>query len=151
MKKANIYVSIVILMFAGFYAYLTTKLPERNLPNTLGIDFMPWLLVSILSLLSIWLLLQNVLNKSRETFDPKVSIKEGLGVLLLTVLVYAYVKAMELFGFVWITPIFLGLLMVITGSRKWKEIVVVSIVSSLCIYVFFQKIFIVILPSGRVF
>ena len=151
MKKANIYVSIVILMFAGFYAYLTTNLPERNLPNTLGIDFMPWLLVSILSLLSIWLLLQNVLNKSRENFDPKLSIKEGLGVLLLTVLVYAYVKAMELFGFVWITPIFLGLLMVITGSRKWKEIVVVSIVSSLCIYVFFQKIFIVILPSGRVF
>ena len=138
-------------MFAGFYAYLTTKLPERNLPNTLGIDFMPWLLVSVLTILSIWLLLQNVLNKSRENFDPRLSIKEGLGVLLLTVLVYAYVKAMELFGFVWVTPIFLGLLMVITGSRKWKEIVVVSVVSSLCIYVFFQKIFIVILPSGSVF
>lgn len=151
MKKANIYVSIVILMFAGFYAYFTTQLPERNLPNTLGIDFMPWLLVSILTILSIWLLLQNVMNKSRENFDPRLSIKEGLGVILLTVLVYAYVKAMELFGFVWITPIFLGLLMVITGSRKWKEIVVVSILSSLCIYVFFQKIFIVILPSGKIF
>ena len=143
--------SIALMMFAGFYAFLTTQLPARNLPNTLGIDFMPWLLVSILTLLSLWLLIQNVLGKHRETFDPKVSIKEGVGVILLTVLVYAYVKAMEMFGFVWITPIFLGLLMVITGSRKWKEIVVVSIVSSLCIYVFFQKIFIVILPSGKVF
>ena len=151
MKKANICVSIVILMFAGFYAYLTTQLPARNLPNTLGIDFMPWLLVSVLSLLSIWLLLQNVLNKSRENFDPKLSIREGLGVILLTVLVYAYVKAIEWFGFLWVTPIFLGLLMGITGSRKWKEIVVVSIVSSLCIYVFFQKIFLVILPSGKIF
>ena len=46
---------------------------------------------------------------------------------------------------------FLGLLMVIAGSRKWKEIIVVSIVSSLCIYVFFQKIFVVILPSGKIF
>ena len=119
MKKANICVSVVMLMFAGFYAYFTTKLPDRNLPNTLSIDFMPWLLVSILALLSIWLFLQNVLNKSRETFDPKLSIKEGSGVILLTVLVYVYVKAMELFGFVWVTPIFLGLLMVITGSRKW--------------------------------
>ena len=151
MKKANICLSIVILMFAGFYAYLTTQLPARNLPNTLGLDFMPWLLVSILSLLSVWLLLQNVLNKSQETFDPRLSIKEGLGVILLTVLVYAYVKAMEFFGFLWVTPIFLGLLMAITGSRKWKEIVVVSIVSSLCIYMFFQKIFIVILPSGKIF
>ena len=151
MKKANICVSIVILMFAGFYAYLTTQLPARNLPNTLGIDFMPWLLVSVLSLLSIWLLLQNVLNKSRENFDPKLSIREGLGVIILTALVYAYVKAMEWFGFLWVTPIFLGLLMAITGSRKWKEIVVVSIVSSLCIYVFFQKIFLVILPSGKIF
>lgn len=151
MKKANICVSVVILMFAAFYAYLTTKLPARNLPNTLGIDFMPWLLVSILTILSIWLLLQNALNKSREKFDPSLSIKEGLGVLLLTVLVYAYVKAMELFGFIWTTPVFLSLLMVITGSRKWKEIVIVSIVSSLCIYMFFQKIFIVVLPSGKFF
>ncbi len=151
MKKANIHASIVLLMFAGFYAYLTTRLPERNLPNTLGVDFMPWALVSILALLSIWLLLQNALNKSRENFDPKLSGKEGAGVLSLTVLVYVYVKAMELFGFVWITPFFLGLLMVIAGSRKWKEIVVVSIASTLCVYVFFQKIFIVILPAGKIF
>jgi hypothetical protein len=38
-----------------------------------------------------------------------------------------------------------------TGARKWKEIVLVSIISPLVIYVFFQKIFQVILPGGTFF
>ncbi len=44
MRRANLIISIVLISFSGFYAYLITRLPDRNLPNTLGADFMPWVL-----------------------------------------------------------------------------------------------------------
>lgn len=151
MKRANIIIAIVLLIFGSYYAYLTSQLPTRNLPNTLGIDFMPWLLVVLLAILAFLLLLNTVFGKSRERFDPKISLKEGLGIIFLTVFVYAYVQVMYLFGFVWVTPFFMAVLMVMTGSRKWKEIVVLAIASPVVIYVFFQRIFQVILPGGTYF
>ena len=36
-------------------------------------------------------------------------------------------------------------------AKKWKEIVLVSILSSFCIFLFFQKIFRVLLPGGTFF
>jgi len=151
MKKANIIVSLVLVGFAGFYAYLTSQLPARNLPNTLGSDFMPWLLATILFVLSGSLLVINALGKSRENFEPKIALKEIISVVVLTAIVYVYVKAIELIGFIYVTPIFLVLLMWISGARKWKEIILLSAAAALGIYFFFQKVFKVILPQGTLF
>lgn len=151
MKTANIIIAIVLILFGSYYAYLTSQLPTRNLPNTLGIDFMPWLLVVLLFILAILLLLDTVLKEPRENFDPKISLKEGIGIIFLTVFMYAYVQVMYRFGFIWVTPFFMAVLMIMTGARKWKEIVILSIVSPLVIYVFFQRIFQVILPGGTFF
>jgi hypothetical protein len=151
MKKANIIASIVIVIFTGFYAYLTSQLPARNLPNTLGSAFMPWLLATLLFSLSVCLLIVNAVRGTREDADPNISLKEGFSVIFLTVFVYVYVKAIEMLGFIAITPFFLAALMWISGARKWKEITLLSIASTLGIYLFFQKIFKVILPHGTLF
>ena len=151
MKKVNVILSALLIGFGIFYAYLTANLPDRNLPNTLGSDFMPWVLVGCLLLLSLLLLIKTVFGGSPEQFDFSISPKEGFGVIFLTVCVFAYVKLMILIGFVLATPIFLALLMLITGSRKWKEIVIVSIFATFSIYLLFQKIFQVILPRGELF
>ena len=151
MKKVNVILSALLIGFGIFYAYLTANLPDRNLPNTLGSDFMPWVLVGCLLLLSLLLLIKTVFGDSPEQFDFSISPKEGFGVIFLTVCVFAYVKFMILIGFVLATPVFLALLMLITGSRKWKEIVMVSIFATFSIYLLFQKIFQVILPRGELF
>jgi putative tricarboxylic transport membrane protein len=151
MKKVNIILSAVLIVFGIFYAYLTANLPERNLPNTLGSDFMPWVLVGCLFLLSLLLLIRTVFGSLPEQLDFSISLKEGFGVICLTACVFAYVKLMNLIGFVLATPIFMALLMLIAGSRKWKEIVIVSIVATFGIYLLFQKIFQVILPRGELF
>ena len=151
MKKANIVASIVIICFTGFYAYLTSQLPTRNLPNTLGSDFMPWLLTTLLFCLALCLLMINVVRGTREDSNASISLKEGFSIIFLTVFVYVYVKAIQVFGFIVITPFFLAALMWISGARKWIEIVLLSIASTLGIYLFFQKIFKVILPHGTLF
>ena len=151
MKKVNVILAALLIGFGIFYAYLAANLPDRNLPNTLGSDFMPWVLAGCLLLLSLLLLIKTVFGSTPEQFDFSISPKEGFGVIFLTVCVFAYVKLMILIGFVLATPIFLALLMLITGSRKWKEIVMVSIFATFSIYLLFQKIFQVILPRGELF
>jgi hypothetical protein len=151
MKKANIIASLVIVIFTGFYAYLTSQLPTRNLPNTLGSAFMPWLLATLLFALSVCLLITTAIRGTRENSNPNISLKEGFSIIFLTVFVYVYVKAIQVFGFITITPFFLAALMWISGARKWKEIVLLSIASTLGIYLFFQKVFKVILPHGTLF
>ena len=151
MRKANIIVSLVLISFTVFYAYLTYQLPDRNLPNTLGSDFMPWLLATVLFVLCGCLLITNALGKTREDFEPKIALKEVVSVIFLTVFVFVYVKAIQLIGFLYITPFFMAALMVISGARKWKEITILSIAATAGIYLFFQKVFKVLLPQGTLF
>lgn len=151
MKKANIIISIVLIIFSCFYAFLTTNLPARNLPNTLGSDFMPWLLVICLFFLSALLLFKSLFMVTLEKSDYKISMKEGSGIIFLTILVFLYVKAMSMFGFILLTPIFVAVLMFISGSRKWKEVVIVAVVVTFGIYFFFSKVFRVPLPGGNIF
>ena len=151
MKKANIIVSLVLISFTGVYAYFTSQLPARNLPNTLGSDFMPWLLATILFVLSACLLIINALGKTRENFEPKIALKEVVSVIVLTVFVYVYVHAIQLIGFLYITPFFVAALMWISGARKWKQILITSALSTVGIYLFFHKVFRVILPQGTLF
>ena len=151
MRKANIIVSVILILFCGFFAFLISRLPDRNLPNTLGSEFMPWVLVICLFSLSFLLLLKNIFVGTQEKLDSKISFQEGSGVLFLTVIVYGYVQAMGLFGFLLVTPVFIAILMLFTGSRGWKELVIVSILSTLGIYFFFQKVFQVQLPGGIIF
>jgi len=151
MKRTNIILAVILILFCGYYGYLTTQLPDRNLPNTLGSAFMPWTLNAILFILAVILLVLNLVKGSDENCDFHISLKEGSGVILLTIFVYIYVLAMSFLGFLIITPFFLAVLMLITGSRKWKEIVLVSICATFGIYLFFQRVFQVILPRGDLF
>lgn len=151
MRVVNIYIAIALILFGCFYSYLTLHLPDRNLPNTLGSSFMPWVLVICLYLLSILLLLQSIFKGSAETCDYAISKKEGLGILFLVFIILTYIKVMSLIGFLLVTPIFIAVLMIIIGARKWKEIVLTSILVTFAIFLFFQKVFQIILPAGEVF
>jgi hypothetical protein len=148
MKRINIVISILLMGFGAYYALLTSRLPTRKLPNTLGMDFIPWLLVGCLLFLAALLLVVSIWRESAETCNYRISGKEAGGILFLTLTVYAYIQAINWAGFLISTPLFLAVLMVVTGSRKWREIVLGSLLTSFGVYFFFQKIFQVILPGG---
>ncbi len=151
MKRINVIISVVLAAFGGCYAFFITRLSTRNLPNTLGIAFMPWLLVILLWFLSLLLLLTAVVKGSRESCDYRLGAREGLGIVVMVVLVFAYVQLMRWFGFLLITPVILAVLMLLSGSRKWTEILLVSVLCAVGVYFFFQVVFRVQLPGGRLF
>ena len=66
----------------------------------------------------------------------------------MTALVVVYVQAMKFVGFLLITPVLLALLMLLTGSRSWREILIASVLVTFSIYFFFQEVFQILLPRG---
>lgn len=150
MRRANIVISIVLIGFAGFYAYLIANLPARDLPNTLGAAFVPWVLAGSLAGLSLILLISSVLGRnSNDTIS--LPVRELLGIAFLLILIAGYVKLMDYLGFVTVSIVFLGILTWVAGSRKPVEIALFSITTSTLIYLLFQKFFKVQLPSGIFF
>jgi len=151
MRIVNISIAVILMLFGGFYSYLTFVLPDRNLPNTLGSSFMPWVLVTCLFVLAVLMMVQAIYRGSVETCDYAISKKEGIGIIFLVVVVVVYIKAMAFLGFLLVTPIFLAVLMLTIGARKWKEILLTSALVTFGIYLFFQKVFQIILPAGEFF
>ncbi|MGB2763775.1 MAG: tripartite tricarboxylate transporter TctB family protein, partial [Candidatus Aminicenantaceae bacterium] len=89
MRKANIIISIILMVFSLIYFYLTTLLPDRNLPHTLGSDFVPRLLVICLFILTLFLFFQNLMSKKEDKeSDRKIKDRpESVFNILLTIFV----------------------------------------------------------------
>ncbi|MCP4694145.1 MAG: tripartite tricarboxylate transporter TctB family protein, partial [Desulfobacterales bacterium] len=150
-KKADMIISIILMGFCLFFSYLTWRLPERNLPNTLGVSFMPWVLVICLGVLSAILLVKSVFGGPREDHVAKIHIEEAAGVLFLAALIIAYIFLLKYFGFLLCTPLLIALLMIANGARQWREVVLTSALTTIGVYLFFRKIFLVMLPEGSFF
>jgi hypothetical protein len=151
MGRANIFVSIVLIVFAGFYGYLITRLPTREIPYTLGADFMPWVLTVCLVFLSSVLLLRSLFHRREERGGVSISLKEVGGILWLLAIILVYIEAMIYFGYLFITPFFIVAMMLISGSRSLRELIFFSIGITLAVYLFFYRFFDVPLPGGKIF
>lgn len=147
MRLANIIISITLLGFSGFYALLIAKLPDRNLPNTLGADFVPWVLTGMLTVLSLALLAEAIISKNDQA-SVSLPKRDLLGITGLLILIALYVKLMSYLGFILVSIVFLALLTWFAGSRKPLGIVVFSITTTAVVYLLFHKFFNVQLPTG---
>ncbi len=150
MRFANIIISLTLLAFAGFYGVLISRLPDRDLPHTLGAAFMPWLLAGFLVFLSLLLLFNAIVSKNDDT---KVSLpkRDLFGIAGFLLLIVLYVKLMDYLGFVPVTIVFLACLTWAAGSRKPLGIVVFSITTTVIVYLLFQTFFSIQLPAGIFF
>lgn len=147
MRKANIIISLFLLGFAGFYGYLIANLPSRDLPNTLGAAFVPWVLAGMLTVLSLMLLISSLLDKNNNATVTLPS-RDLVGISGLMLLIACYVKLMNYFGFIIVSVIFLAILTWVAGTKKPSTIVIFSITTTITVYLLFQKFFNVQLPAG---
>jgi len=150
-RTPNLVISIVLILFSAFYISMIIRLPDRNLPHTLGAQFVPWVLACCLVFLSLLLLLKGIFGTQDSESKPVLHAKDLGGILGLLVLIIFYIKAMDLFGFPLTTVFFLAALAFISGARSVLEILVFSIVTTAGVYLLFQQFFKVQLPAGQFF
>lgn len=152
MRTANIVISCILLAFTGGYAVLIARLPSRDLPNTLGAAFMPWVLAGFLLLLSLLLMIFSLSGKhdgAENTGPVRARDVAGIGGLLLVIALFIILTGY--LGFVISSIFFLAALIFISGSRKPLEIILFSVLTTGAVYLLFQKFFTVQLPSGILF
>lgn len=151
MKLVNITVSLILIAFTGFYAFLIWNLPSRDLPHTLGASFMPWVLAGCLCFLSLLLLFSSLGKKNGSNRSVSLPLKDVAGILGLLLLILVYIQVMIYLGFLIATVIFLAVLAVISGSKKPLEIIIFSVLTTAAIYFLFDHFFNVVLPGGEIF
>jgi hypothetical protein len=146
--------ALIFIAFGGGYAYFTSQLTERTLPNTPGPSFLPWLLAIFLLVLSAGLLIQGMKPSggadepsagskpfSFKTSESKTSIS---GLLLFAV----YLAALPFTGFLVASVPFFAGLMAISGERRKPLIAAASLGIPLFLFFLFQFVFQIPMPKN---
>jgi len=109
-----------LIMLGGVYVYGVLQIQGRDFTsNEIGPTAFPWLLVTLLVVLSILLLARQRVAPLRPGADIlELSGAPAGKILAAALLLIAYVAALESVGFLWTTPIFLGLLSPLYGARR---------------------------------
>jgi len=63
----------------------------------------------------------------------------------------AYVLLVDTIGFLIMTPLLLVGLMVLFGERSIVKMLIISTITTVCIWLLFTKVFMIFLPVGRIF
>lgn len=142
-KRDNALIGAILLAFSAGYGYMITQLPTREMANTLGIDFMPWIYCILLASLSILLVIGALRDSIGQTGAPTTSLaaKDIIGTVVLFGFFAVYILLIDLIGFLIVTPLFIFGMMLLEGVRSYANMVIVAVVATLAIYVLFRFIF----------
>ena len=147
MATRDIIAAIGLLIFSGLYTWATFYIPDRTIPNTPGPSFFPFVLITLVSVLSIALLAKGVAGlcsgDQAETAKGKFRLP---GLMLGAFLIF--LVALPWVGFLISSVPFFAVLMMLYGSRSPLKITLWSLALSIALYVIFTQAFQIILPVG---
>ena len=138
------YISVIFMYILGFiflFATPSIKITEARL--------FPYI-ISILTIASATLLLLKTYYHWGKKEDP-VDFSGTLSALLMVVLLLVYIGAIATIGFYLATPFYLYISMWILGQKNIKLIFVISLLTPLGIYLFFDLLLKLQIPKGFLF
>lgn len=131
--------------------------------------FYPQLVAGIVIVLSILLIISSFIQKRGEAIPHPAEEEKTVGsagqpdgaqsterdevsrkvLFAIAFVLILYTSLLDRFGYVLVTPFFMGLLFWMLRIRKWITIALLSIISTAALYIFFSSVLEVILPPGR--
>jgi len=148
--RANLFLGFLLILFGGWYFWLTTAAPRRRLPHDPGIMFMPQILAVVLILLSVLLILQQIvprMPRPKEAPPDRLDSRQWLQTVGLLALTAAYTALLPSLGFLLVTPAYLIAATLLSGARWRVSVGVTAVAVTGVIYVAFVYFFNVSLPS----
>jgi hypothetical protein len=148
MKRAEQILGVVLLLFAIYIGYESTLI-ESGADSGIGAGFMPFWLSVGLGITSAALLFRAVALPTKSFalsfFSDKAGGKRLIGVLAGYLVAVAVMKPL---GMLFSLAILMATTMPLFGSRNWKVILLVAILTPVCVYVVFGLWLKVDLPMG---
>ncbi|EHM53300.1 tripartite tricarboxylate transporter TctB family protein [Cardiobacterium valvarum] len=147
-SRADLYISIGMLVFCVFAAIATAQLKTPPGGSIAGPAFMPWIMVVLLGLGSAGLLVRALWQE--KTGDSGSIALPGRRVLrqmvLFVLLMIAYAVTLMPVGYIWTTAATLLLGLLILGERKPLVLILFPAVMTAAVYLGFTKLLAVWLP-----
>ena len=133
--------SLILLTFCAFFAYMTTQISAATLPGAPGPRTFPWILLSLLAILSVMLFFDGGPEKKKEPLGKAMAIYAT---------VCFYVALVPFVGFLLGTAAGIFIFFYWTISSR-KKAAIAAVLTAVILYVLFQYIFHIKLPSGMIF
>lgn len=143
MRKFDIISAVIFITLAGYVIKTAGSFPQST--TTLGPGFFPTLIAGLLAVFAAWQLVTSLLKKKSE--DTPAPPKNSL--LAIFAVTGVYMAILPLVGFLVSTPLFLiagGLVISEDPKRKWKPVVLSSMVTTGVLYTVFSVLLHVPLP-----
>lgn len=145
MKKANIIISIFLIIISIFLYYQTITW-EKD-PATL-----PRLMLGVIIFLSILLIIRSITkNPKKNNIIKKMSKQSFFRIFIVTCITFLYVTSINLLGLYLSTLIFLIIVLLYVGEKNKLVIIGVPILFSIFIYLIFGLFLHVDIPQGIFF
>ena len=151
-------VGIVFIFFRFiYYLYL---IPTQIISSTAESEFagrifrpetFPQITIAIFGLLSVLLTGNALREKGAPESMPGSSRRSSFQAFFVFTLAVVYVYALEWFGFHLTSPIFLASLIIFFGTRDWRFVAPVALLTPVVIERLFWFSFKVVLPEGELF
>lgn len=150
MRKAEVIFGLVVLIFSAIFLKITFSFPRPMGPDV-GMAFYPRLLLGVIFILVI-IIIYSALTRERDKRDekPLFDIKGGgfKRIVYAIALTVIYQQLLDWAGFLIITPVYLVIMMRILNGGKYRKLIVISVATTLLIYIVFQRSLKIPLPTG---
>lgn len=150
MKRVDIIFGTIGLGLSAFVFYMIGSFPEGQ-PDEIGADFFPYILAIGLGCSSLILILSSISRKISEDAEPfKLSdagIQRALISLVATII---YCLAMDTFGFIVCSILYLPLMMFLLQERKYFQMTLFSGVITATVFLVFGSFLDITLPLGTI-
>lgn len=166
----NLFISLILILIGLIYLFL---IPDHAASTCLinGYHF-TWLTGQTFPLIAVFVLIgSSVLNiihlilrlvprpvvfgknsvqdsSSDEKLTTGINPVEPLIAMIATGLLLFYSWMMIHFGYLFATPVLIGILLYFLEYRKWEKVLLLSLIPTLILYYFFTRILFVPLPVG---
>ena len=152
---------VILLIFAVIvYSLIPSQITLIETKSvTFSPAFYPRLVIAALATLSLLYVVSSFFKKkSTEVTEKEIDQRETVVLreyaprtLITIMIVLGYIYLLEFFGFLLATPLGLGVLTYHMGNRSMRTILLVVVIPTLVIYLFFEKVMIISLPKGTFF
>ena len=149
-KSVNIIFGSLGLALAGAVIYLLGSFPEGQ-PGEVGADFFPSFIAYGLGVSSLILIVASVLKKVSEEAEPFDLRDKGIqraGIMLAATIIYCL--AMDRFGFIICTVLYLLLMMLFLKERKYFQVTIIAGAITATVFLVFSVFLNITLPMGSI-
>ncbi|NBI07103.1 tripartite tricarboxylate transporter TctB family protein [Senegalia massiliensis] len=147
MKKGNIVSGIIIIITSLFFYFNTSSFKKLD-NQVIGADFMPKLYAILLIALGIILIIQNYKKEENKEENKESYYKYSL---ITMVLLLIYIIIIPILGFYSSTILLVLSLLLFSKTQNKIILITIPIATSLFIFLFFDILLNVAMPTGLIF